>query len=83
VVPAGTATVKLVDVAAETVALTAPKYTMLFAAAVLNPVPVIVTVVPTGPLVGEKLVIVGTCAKATTLTITVKSKLNNLIFFRF
>ena len=49
-----------VAVAAVTVARVAPKYTMLFAGVVLKLVPVMVTVVPMGPLVGEKEVRVGT-----------------------
>lgn len=59
--PAGTNTDKLVALAMETVALVAPKNTILLAAVVLKPVPVIVTVVPTGPLAGVKEVIKG-CA---------------------
>ena len=38
----------------------APKKTMLLAGVELKFVPVIVTVVPMGPLAGEKLVMVGT-----------------------
>ena len=45
--------------AAVTVAFTAPKYTILFAAVVLKFVPVMVTVVPMDPEVGEKEVMVG------------------------
>jgi hypothetical protein len=59
VAPTGTVTLSEVEVAAVTVAFTAPKYTMLFAAVVLKFVPVIVTVAPMGPEVGEKEEIVG------------------------
>jgi len=61
-VPVGTVTVKDVVVAVVTFALTAPKKTILFAGVALKFVPVIVTDVPTGPEVGEKVLIVG-CAK--------------------
>ena len=57
VVPAGTVVEILVDVLVETVAVVPLNFTMLFDA--LKFVPVIVTVVPTPPLVGLKLVIVG------------------------
>jgi hypothetical protein len=59
VAPVGTVTVKLVAVAAVTVARVAPKNTMLLADVVLKPVPVRVTVAPTAPLVGVKEVMVG------------------------
>ena len=59
VAPVGTVTVKLVVVAAVTVALVAPKNTILLAAVVLKLVPVIVTVAPTAALVGVKEVMVG------------------------
>jgi hypothetical protein len=59
----GTVTVKLVAVAAVTVARVAPKNTMLLAAVLLKPVPVRVTVAPTTPLVGVKEVMVGACAQ--------------------
>ena len=59
VVPAGTVTLSEMGVADVTAALTAPKYTMSFAAVVLKFVPVIVTVVPIGPVVGVKKVITG------------------------
>ena len=58
--PIGAVTVRLVVVAAVTVACVAPKKTMLFAGVLLKFVPVIVTEVPTGPLVGVKLLMVGT-----------------------
>ncbi len=58
---AGTVTVKLTVLAALTVALVAPKKTILLAAVVLKPVPVIVTVAPTAPLAGVNELIVG-CA---------------------
>jgi len=61
--PTGTVTVKVVVVAETTVAVgfVAPpvNVTMLADGVALKFVPVIVTVVPTGPLVGVKLVIVG------------------------
>ena len=59
VAPVGTVTVSCVAVAAVTAALTAPNHTILFAAVVLKFVPVIVTVVPMGPEVGEKDEIAG------------------------
>ena len=59
VAPTGTVTVKLVEDAALTTALTTPKKTTLFATVVLNPDPEIVTFVPAGPLVGEKLETIG------------------------
>ena len=52
--PVGAETVSEVVVAADTVALVAPKKTMLLDSVVLKPVPVMVTVVPTGPDAGEK-----------------------------
>ena len=57
--PAGTVTTNCEAEAEETVALTPSKNTILLAAVALNPVPVIVTVEPTAPLVGEKEVIDG------------------------
>jgi len=63
VAPVGTATVKCVVVAAETVAAVPLNMTVLLAGVALKFVPVIVTDVPTSPLVGLKLVIVG-AAKA-------------------
>ena len=59
--PAGAVTVRLVAVAAVTLARTAPKKTILFDAVELKLVPVIVTVVPMGPELGLNDVIVG-CA---------------------
>ena len=53
-------TLREVAVAAVTVAFVAPNHTMLLAAVVLKLVPVIVTVLPTGPDAGVKEVIVGT-----------------------
>jgi hypothetical protein len=73
---AGTVTVSEVAVAAVTVPLTGPKNTMLPAAVVLKPVPVMVIAVPGGPLTGEKLLIVG-CAK-TRLAKSTSSMLNIL-----
>ena len=62
VAPAGTVTVSCVAVAAVTVALVPPKKTMLLAGVGLKFVPVMVTVVPMGPEVGVKKLIVGTDA---------------------
>ena len=59
VAPVGTRTLSEVEVADVTFALTAPNHTTLFAGVVLKFVPVIVTVVPIGPEVGVKEVIVG------------------------
>src|SRR5476651_1753064 len=59
VAPAGTVTVKLVVLAAVTVAMVAPKNTILLVVVVLKLVPVMVTDVPTGPLAGVNEVIVG------------------------
>ena len=59
VAPTGTITVKLVEVALFTTALAIPKKTILLADVVLKPDPEIVTTVPTGPLAGVKLVIIG------------------------
>lgn len=59
VAPVGTVTLKLVAVAAVTVALVAPKKTTLLTAVVLKLVPVMVTVAPTAALVGVKEVMVG------------------------
>jgi len=59
VAPNGTITVKLVEVALLAIVLTAPKKTTLFAAVVLNPEPDMVTLVPTGPLAGEKPEMIG------------------------
>jgi len=53
VAPAGTVTVKLVVVAADTTALVPLKLTPLFAAIGLNAVPLTTTVWPTNPLEGE------------------------------
>ena len=55
--PAGTVTFIEVALAEVTVPRVAPKKTILFAAVVLKPLPVIVTEEPIVPLVGEKLVI--------------------------
>ena len=52
--PDGTVTVKEVVVAAVTVAFVAPKYTALLVVVALNPVPVMVTDVPTAPFSGVK-----------------------------
>jgi hypothetical protein len=59
VAPVGTVTVSCVAVAAVTVAAIPLKVTVLAEAVVLKFVPVIITVVPTTPLVGVKLVMVG------------------------
>jgi hypothetical protein len=60
--PEGTVTESEVAVALTTAALLCPKNTALDANVVLKFVPVMVTVVPTAPLAGEKPVMVGTCA---------------------
>ncbi len=57
--PTGTCTVKLVAVAAVTVARVAPKNTILLAAVVLNPVPVSITSSPGLADAGEKEVMTG------------------------
>lgn len=57
VAPAGTVTVNCVVVVLTTVAAVPLKVTVLFEAVELNPWPWIVTVVPMGPLLGEKPVI--------------------------
>ena len=57
--PTGTVTVSEVVVAAVTVAFVAPKKTILLAGNGSNPVPVIVTTVPTGPDMGENELIMG------------------------
>jgi hypothetical protein len=61
-VPAGIVTVRDVVVAVVTIALTAPKKTILFPGVGLKLFPVIVTVLPTGPDEGVKEVIIGTWA---------------------
>ena len=63
--PEGTVTVKLIVLPDVTVAFTAPKYTRLLAGTALKFVPVIITLVPNGPLEGAKELIVG-CAVAVT-----------------
>jgi hypothetical protein len=57
--PEGTSTVNEVEAAPVTVAAVPLNSTMLLDGVVLKLVPVIVTVAPTAPLVGEKLVMVG------------------------
>ena len=59
VAPVGTDVVMLVAVLAETVAVVPLNFTVLFAGVALKLVPVIITEVPTAPLVGLKLVMVG------------------------
>jgi len=82
VAPEGTVTVILVAVAAVTVALVAPKNTMLLAAVVLKPVPVRVTVAATLALVGVKEVMVGTCAQDLVLILSpTKIKIKSKICF--
>jgi hypothetical protein len=58
----GTVTVMEVVVDADTVALTAPKYTTLLDATALKFVPLITTLVPATPATGENELIVG-CEK--------------------
>lgn len=60
VAPDGTVTVRLVALAAVTVAVVLLNFTVLFAGVALKFVPVIVTGVPTGPDDGEKPDMVGT-----------------------
>jgi hypothetical protein len=65
VAPAGTVVVMLVVVLAVTTALVPLNVKMLLAGVVPSkPVPTMVTVVPTAPLIGEKLVIVVVCPKS-------------------
>src|SRR5205823_1391639 len=64
VAPAGAVTAREVVKAAVTTDFNPPIYTVLLAAIGLKLVPFITTVVPTGPLSGENVVIVGTCAVA-------------------
>ena len=59
--PAGTVTVMLVELLVITVAAIPLSVTVLLAGVVLKLVPEIITVVPTGPDVGEKEVMVGGC----------------------
>ena len=60
VAPAGTVTARAFAVAVVTVAATPLNFTVLLAGAFGSKLlPLIVTVVPSGPLVGEKLLIVG------------------------
>lgn len=62
--PGGTVTDKEVVLAAEILAFTAPKNTILFAGTGLKLLPVIITVAPTGPDSGVKEVMDGACAIA-------------------
>ena len=57
--PPGTITVRLPAEATVTVALVAPKKTAFCAGFALKPLPDSTTAVPTGPLAGEKLLIMG------------------------
>ena len=57
--PVGTVTVSEVVLPADTVARVAPKKTILFAGVALKLVPVIVTIVPIGPELGVKEVMLG------------------------
>ena len=73
VAPAGTLAVRAVVVAEETKAFVAPKYTMLPVAVALKLVPIMVTVVPTGPDSGVKLLIKGCADKfCPTIRIVIK-----------
>jgi hypothetical protein len=63
VTPAGTVVLILVVVEDDTVALIPFMVTVLFAGVALKPVPVMVIAVPTGPLAGVKLAIVGVTVK--------------------
>jgi hypothetical protein len=64
VAPLGTATISFVVVADETVADVPLNLTLSFVFVALKFVPLMVTEVPIGPLVGEKLEIVGDAAQA-------------------
>jgi hypothetical protein len=57
--PAGTVTVSDVGEAVVTIPRTAPKNTTLLFGLLLNPVPVMVTIVPTGPVEGENALMIG------------------------
>ena len=63
VAPLGTVTDKEVPDALATVAAVPLNFTVLLAAVVLKPLPLIVTVAPTGPLAGVKLEIAGSTVK--------------------
>ena len=58
-VPAGAVTMMVVEVLDETTAVVPPNLTILSDCIGLKPEPVIVTVVPTGPEVGETDVTIG------------------------
>ena len=79
VVPIGTVTVNEVVEADVTGAFTAPKYTMLAAGTGLKFVPVMVTIVPIGPEVGVKEVMVGGCAMLAKKAIS--KELRKIAFF--
>jgi len=59
VAPIGTLTLSCDAVAELTMAFVTPKKTVFSAAVVLKLVPVMVTIVPTGPLEGENAVMTG------------------------
>ena len=59
--PAGTITVKLLTLAAVTIAFVAPKITILLVVIALKLLPVIVTEIPIGPFAGPNEFIIG-CA---------------------
>ncbi len=81
VAPLGTLTTSCVAVAVVGVAAVVPlNLTVLLAAVVLKFVPVIVTVVPTGPLVGVKLVTVGGETVKVPLLVPVKAPTVTEIF---
>jgi hypothetical protein len=71
VAPEGTVVVIVVDVAAETAAVTPLNLTVLFRGVVLKLVPVMVTVVPIEPLEGLMLVMVGGPREETVLRKTI------------
>ena len=81
--PTGTVTVSCVLDADVTVAFTAPKYTTFLFEVVLKLVPVIVTVVPMGPEVGEKEVIVGGPPGVGVIPPPAPSKIETVLEYKF
>src|SRR5512141_2699291 len=82
VAPTGTVTMSDVDAAELTDAFTAPKYTIFLEAVILKFVPLMVTLVPIGPLMGVKEMIEGWAATPMVITVVAYiSDRNN--FFRF
>ena len=83
VAPTGTVTINCIVVALLTVAFVAPNQTILFATVVLKFVPIIVTVVPMAPLVGVKLVIVGTWERVISLKIKNSKNILVILFLKY